>query len=135
LNSGVYFGVSDANIAFDGSVFTRVDDNSNNCIVGMEFKENYVGSLQQVKYFINYITNRDQYEGNLVFEGYNEKDAEGEAVTKIFEVGPEVHEGWNYQDFEEGSYPNFRFYRMRGLGGASGPCRLHEVTLTGLEVI
>lgn len=24
---------------------------------------------------------------------------------------------------------------MRGLGGASGPCRLHEVTLTGLEVI
>jgi hypothetical protein len=24
---------------------------------------------------------------------------------------------------------------MRGLGGASGPCRLHEVTLSGLEVI
>lgn len=59
LNSGVYFGVSDANIAFDGSVFTRVNDNSNTCIVGMEFKEGYVGSLQQVKYFINYITNRD----------------------------------------------------------------------------
>jgi hypothetical protein len=78
LNSGVYFGVSDANIAFDGSVFTRVDDNSNTCVLGMEFKEGYVGSLQQVKYFINYITNRDQYEGNLVFEGYNERDAEGE---------------------------------------------------------
>jgi hypothetical protein len=46
-----------------------------------------------------------------------------------------VHEGWNYVDFEEGSYPNYRFYRMRGLGGASGPCRLHEVTLSGLEVI
>jgi hypothetical protein len=24
---------------------------------------------------------------------------------------------------------------MRGLGGANGPCRLHEVTLTGMEVI
>jgi hypothetical protein len=24
---------------------------------------------------------------------------------------------------------------MRGLGGKSGPCRLHEVTLTGMEVI
>jgi hypothetical protein len=101
----------------------------------MEFKEEYVGALQQVKYFINYITNRDQYEGNLVFEGYNERDAADDAVTKIFEVDQSVHEGWNYVDFEEGAYPNFRFYRMRGLGGASGPCRLHEVTLTGLEVI
>jgi hypothetical protein len=24
---------------------------------------------------------------------------------------------------------------MRGLGNASGPCRIHEITLTGLEVI
>jgi len=86
LNSGVYFGVDDAKIAFDGSVFTRVDDNSNNCKVGMEFKADYVGSLQQVKYFINYITNRDQYEGNLVFEGYNDAKAEGEAVTELFKV-------------------------------------------------
>jgi hypothetical protein len=135
LNSGVYFGVSDANIAFDGSVFTRVNDNSNTCQIGMEFKEGYVGSLQQVKYFINYITNRDQYEDNLVFEGYNERDATGDAVTELFTVTNNIHEGWNYVEFEEGSYPNFRFYRFRGLGGASGPCRIHEVTLTGLEVI
>jgi len=45
LNSGVYFGVSDAKTAFDGSVFTRVNDNENKCIIGMEFKEGYVGSL------------------------------------------------------------------------------------------
>jgi hypothetical protein len=47
----------------------------------MEFKEGYVGAIQQVKYFINYITNREQYEGNLVFEGYNDRDAEGDDVT------------------------------------------------------
>jgi len=135
LNSGVYFGVSDAKTAFDGSVFTRVNDNGNKCIIGMEFKEGYVGSLKQVKYFINYITNRDQYEGNLVFEGYNEKDATGDKVKEIFKVDQSVHEGWNYVDFEEGKYPNYRFYRFRGLGGKSGPCRLHEVTLSGLEVI
>ena len=135
LNSGVYFGVDDVSKAFDGSVFTRVDNNDKTCVVGMEFKQGYVGSLQQVKYFINYITNRDQYEDNLVFEGYNEKDAEGEAVTELFKVDQKVHEGWNYVEFEEGSYPNFRYYRFRGLGNASGPCRLHEVTLTGLEVI
>jgi hypothetical protein len=46
LNSGEYFGVEDANIAFDGSVFTRVNDNTNTCVVGMAFKEGYVGSLQ-----------------------------------------------------------------------------------------
>lgn len=135
LNSGVYFGVSDASVAFDGSIFTRVDDNSATCQLGMEFKEGYVGSLQQVKYFINYIADRSQYENNLVFEGYNEREAVGEAVTEIFKVEGEVHEGWNYVDFEEGQFPNFRFYRMRGLGNASGPCRIHEITLTGLEVI
>jgi hypothetical protein len=135
LNSGEYFGVEDANIAFDGSVFTRVDDNSNTCIVGMQFKEGYVGSLTQVKYFINYITNRDQYEDNLVFEGYNTADATGEDVTELFKVNQSVHEGWNYFDFDVENKPNYRFYRMRGLGGASGPCRLHEVTLSGMEVI
>jgi len=77
LNSGVYFGANDANIAFDGSVFTRVDENSSTCTIGMEFKEGYVGAIQQVKYFINYITNRDQYENNLMFEGYNEVNEEG----------------------------------------------------------
>jgi len=101
----------------------------------MEFKEGYVGSLTQMKYFINYVTNRDQYEGNLVFEGYNEKDAEGDAVTELYRVQGEVHEGWNYVDFDEGKQPNFRYYRFRGLGGASGPCKLHEVTLSGMEVI
>jgi hypothetical protein len=135
LNSGVYFGAEDANIAFDGSVFTRVNENSNTCQIGMAFKEGYVGSLEQVKYFINYITNRDQYEGNLVFEGYNEEGATGDDVTELFTVDQSVHEGWNYYEFEEGSYPNFRYYRFRGLGGASGPCRIHEVTFTGPEVI
>jgi hypothetical protein len=43
LNSGVYFGVSDVRKAFDSNVFTRVDDNSNTCQLGMEFKEGYVG--------------------------------------------------------------------------------------------
>jgi hypothetical protein len=44
LNSGVYFGTgSDYNLAFDGSVFTRVDENSSTCQLGMEFKEGYVG--------------------------------------------------------------------------------------------
>lgn len=52
----------------------------------MEFKEGYVGSLTQMKYFINYISDRTQYEGNLVFEGYNEKDATGDAVTELYKV-------------------------------------------------
>lgn len=77
LNSGKYFGSSDAEAAFDDSVFTRVNDNSNTCILGMEFAEGYVGSLRQVKYFMNYITNRPQYVGNLAFEGSNVGQEEG----------------------------------------------------------
>lgn len=135
LNSGVYFGVEDAKSAFDGSVFTRVNSNENVCIVGMQFKAGYVGSLQQAKYFINYITDRRQYENNIVFEGYNDENASDEDITELFTVNESVHEGWNYFDFEEGSYPNFRFYRFRGLGGLAGPCRIHELTLKGIEVI
>ena len=134
LNSGVYFGTpstSDLAKAFDESVFTRVDTSDRNCVLGMQFKEGYVGSISQAKYFINYITNRDQYENNLAFEG----SQDGETYTEIFKVDAAVHEGWNYVDFEEGSYPQYRFYRMRGLGGTNGPCRLHEITLTGTEVI
>jgi hypothetical protein len=131
----VYFGASDANIAFDGSVFTRVDENSSTCQLGMAFKEGYVGSLQQVKYFINYINNRAQYENNLVFEAYNVESPTDADITQLFTVGESVHEGWNYYEFADGSYPNFRYYRFRGLGGNSGPCRIHEISFKGLEVI
>jgi hypothetical protein len=134
LNSGVYFasfGLDDAALAFDDSVFTRVNTNDHSCEMGMEFKEGYVGSLEQVKYFINYIDNRDQYEANLAFEG----SLDGTTYTELFVVGADVHEGWNYVDFEQGSYPNYRYYRFRGLGIANGPCRIHELTFKGNEVI
>lgn len=131
LNSGVYFGVSQAYKAFNDDIFDIVNDNSNTCILGMEFREGYVGSLQQVKYFIDYITDRGQYENNLAFEG----SADGEEYTELFVVDGNVHEGWNYVDFEEGSYPNYRFYRFRGLGGSNGPCKIHEIAFKGNEVI
>jgi len=43
----------------------------------MEFARGYVGSLRQVKYFINYITDRKQYVNNLAFEGSNEGQEDG----------------------------------------------------------
>lgn len=139
LNSGVYFGASDANLAFDGSVFTRVNTNDKVCELGMEFKEGYVGILQQAKFFINYITDRTQYEKNLMFEGSND----GETYDELFIVDENVHEGWNVHDFEENdltgddkkSYPAYRYYRMRGLGVRNGPCRIHEIKFKGHEVI
>jgi hypothetical protein len=69
----------------------------------MKFKEGYVGSLEQAKYFINYIdtAKRDQYENNLVFEG----SIDGETYTEIFKVDETVHEGWNYVDFDDDTRP------------------------------
>jgi len=122
LNSGVYFGVSDASKAFDGNVFSRVDNNDKTCEIGMAFKEGYAGSVEQVKFFINYINNRAQYADNLVFEGYNVASPTDAQVTFLFNVTESVHEGWNYHDFASGSYPNFRYYRMRSYGKANGGC-------------
>jgi len=87
--------------------------------------------LQQVKYFINTINDKSRFEDNVVFEG----SLDGEEYVEIFLVGTEVHEGWNYQDFEAGEYPAYRFYRYRGLGGTNGPCKITELQFKGNEVI
>jgi hypothetical protein len=53
LNSGVFFG-SNANAAkvFDGNLLNNAEDESADCHIGMSFKENHVGLISQVKYFL-----------------------------------------------------------------------------------
>lgn len=53
LDSGVYFGTAENNeMAFDGNLLVTPVDNNAECIIGMAFKENHVGMLSQVKYFL-----------------------------------------------------------------------------------
>ena len=66
----------------------------------MSFKEGYKATLHKVKYFINYITDRAQYADNLVFEAYDVENPTDAQITTIFTVDNNVHEGWNYYEFD-----------------------------------
>jgi hypothetical protein len=53
LDSGDYFGTSvDVLSAFDGEVLNTSTDTNTECSLGMSFKENHVGMISQVKYFM-----------------------------------------------------------------------------------
>jgi len=53
LDSGVYFGSSDENeVAFDGILTETPSVPSGECSIGMQFKENHVGMISQVKWFM-----------------------------------------------------------------------------------
>lgn len=61
LDSGHYFGTAEDNsIAFDGNLLVPTTDDSNTCIIGMAFKENHVGMISQVKYFMQDMTADDK---------------------------------------------------------------------------
>lgn len=66
-----------------------------------------------------------------MFEG----STDGKEYVELFKVDENVHEGWNYFKFEKGKYPNYRYYRFRGLGRLNGPCRIGEIRFQGNEVI
>jgi hypothetical protein len=53
LDSGVYFGTADnVSGAFDGIMTNTPVDSSTECSLGIQFKENHVGMISQVKYFM-----------------------------------------------------------------------------------
>lgn len=70
------------------------------------------------------------YVGQLRFEAAN--SATGPWTT-IFTVGQEIHEGWNYYNFEAGKELKYRYYRFYGPVAKS--CIVGEMSLRGYEAI
>lgn len=61
LDSGSYFGTADDNsLAFDGDLLVPTTDNNDICIIGMAYKENHVGMISQVKYFMQDMTTNEK---------------------------------------------------------------------------
>jgi hypothetical protein len=56
-----------------------------------------VGVIREFKYFMNRFT-RENFIGKLWFQGSND----GTTYSNIFIVGEEIHEGWNYKNFNPG---------------------------------
>jgi hypothetical protein len=75
----------------------EVDSGEAECYVGGSFKENHVGMLSQVKYFMGDIDDKTQYADLLKFQG----SADNATWTDLFTVDENVHEGWNYFQWED----------------------------------
>jgi len=131
LQSGRYFG-SGANpeVVFDDDVVDEYESTTSECFVGMEFKENHVGMLSQVKYFMGDIDDKMLYAGFLKFQASNDKTT----WTDIFTADINVHEGWNKKEWEDAAdYPKYRYYRF--FSTQSFGCNMREVKFRGVETI
>lgn len=81
LKSGNYFGTAeDFEIVFDDVLLKKPTDLSATCFVGMQFKENHVGLLSQVKYFMKDISSKDIFVNATTFQGSND----GSSYTDLF---------------------------------------------------
>ena len=81
LKSGNYFGTADDfEIIFDDVLLKKPTDTSTTCYVGMQFKENHVGLLSQVKYFMKDISSKDIFVNTTSFQGSND----GSSYTDLF---------------------------------------------------
>ncbi|MFS8159496.1 MAG: hypothetical protein ACMG6E_04645, partial [Candidatus Roizmanbacteria bacterium] len=69
------------------------------------------------------------YSGYLMFQG----SSDNSTYTTIFTVGNEIHEGWNYYDYEDGSELKYRYFRF--YGSKAGSCNVGEFALMGVEAI
>lgn len=72
---------------------------------------------------------RANFVGKLQFQG----SSDGTTYTTIFTVGEEIHEGWNYYNYAQGSEPKYRYYRF--FGSVAGSCLVGEIAFRGFEVI
>jgi hypothetical protein len=132
LHDGTWSGTaSDAELARlldDKLMIDMVDDTSSNCYFQIKYKENHVGVLDEVKFFINDLLDKTPFVGNLVFQGSDD----GDTFTDLYTADASVHEGWNFIDFLD-EKPSFNIYRFQG--SESGSCRIGEVLFHGLESI
>ena len=133
LHDGTWTGTaSDEELArlIDGvNMIDMSDSTKSNCYFQIQYKENHVGVLDEVKFFINQLTTKVPFNNELVFQGSDD----GTTFTDLWTVDASVHEGWNSHDFEEGAQPSYNIYRFQGK--QSGSCRVGEVKLHGKESI
>ena len=73
------------------------DSTGSDCYFQIQYKENHVGVLDEAKFFINNLTDKDPFVDNLVFQGSDD----GAEFTDLWTVDKSIHEGWNSHDFED----------------------------------
>lgn len=132
LHEGIWTGTASdtelAKLIDNKNMIDMQDSTSSNCYFQIQYKENHVGVLDEVKFFVNTLTDKTPFVGNLVFQGSDD----GVTFTDLWTIDKSVHEGWNAHDFED-NQPSYNIYRFQG--ATSGSCRVGEVRLHGIESI
>jgi len=74
------------------------------------FKEDHVGYLSTAKWFITEISDKTVLSGVTTFQGSDDDST----WTDLFTFDDNVHEGWNYYNWEDDEQPAYRYYRFYG---------------------
>ena len=112
----------------DGKLTADYTDSGASCFIQVQFKDEHVGVLDAVKFFIdNLATSKAPFKDNLKLQGYD-----GSAWIDIWTVDATIHEGWNTHDFT-GTKPAYNKYKW--VGSASGACRLAEAEFVGIDAL
>lgn len=106
------------------------DTTSSGCFAEVSARPGYTFSIEEVKIFLNSLTNKTPYiNGNLILQG----STDGASFSDIYSYDESIHEGWNSVDWRSSSPQVFKTIRLQG--AVSGSCRLGEVKLIGVEVL
>jgi len=98
----VNFGTAsdtDISVAFDGDLTVEFDSDTAECYIGTAFKEGHIGYLSTVKWFIGEISDKTILSGVTTFQGSDDDTT----YVDLFTLDDNVHEGWNYYNWEDDS--------------------------------
>jgi hypothetical protein len=130
LQGGKCFGTNaNHQNVFDGNLLNNAQDTAANCHIGYEFKDGFVGLISQVRWYMGDISNKEVFNAITKFQG----SIDGTTYTDLFTLDDNLHEGWNYHNWEAASEPKFRFYRFSGT--VVGSCNINEIKFTGVETV
>jgi hypothetical protein len=121
-------------MAFDGNNIPGVTGSQSNCYIGTEFTEGFVGYITEVRFFMDYFTDRENRVRFLKFQGSNLPfDNPSASIEDIVVVDEEIHEGWNYYDLSDNprKYAHYRMFNQNN----NGCDNIGEIKLIGQEVI
>jgi len=106
----IYAGTSSsaASHAFDGLQLPTISWSQNDGYVGIKLKENYVGLVRQVSFFVNF--GEEAVADNTFIEGSNDDFVSD--IVELVAISTEVTEGWNSYDVSSKRHA-FKSYRMR----------------------
>jgi hypothetical protein len=103
--------------------FPVAEGTGSNCYIGTVFSGDasgyMVGILEEVRFFIDYFSDKSIYNGNLKLQGASAVSGETETWNDILTIGVEIHEGWNYYKLQDDDVfgsdyelPKYRYYRL-----------------------